>query len=94
MLKGMTSSVKLAADINWKELVKLTKGMTGAYLREVVASAILTFTFNSPDEEVILDNESLIHACKESRERMEKSKLDITYDKIPELKEDDKQAWG
>ena len=94
MLKGMTSDVKLAADIDWGELVKLTKGMTGAYLREVVASAILTFTFNSPDEEIILDNESLIDACKQSRERMEKSKVDITYDKMPELEKDDKQAWG
>ena len=94
MLKGMTSNVKLAADIDWGELVKLTDGMTGAYLREVVASAILTFTFNSPDEEIILDNESLIDACKQSRERMEKSKVDITYDKMPELEKDDKQAWG
>nr|AIF20698.1 ATPase AAA (ftsH, hflB) [uncultured marine group II/III euryarchaeote KM3_92_B07] len=94
MLKGMTSDVKLAADIDWDELVKLTKGMTGAYLREVVASAILTFTFNCQDEEVILDNESLIDACKESRERMEKSKVDITYEKMPELEKDDKQAWG
>ena len=94
MLTGMTSDVKLAADIDWDELVKLTKGMTGAYLREVVASAILTFTFNSPDEEIILDNESLIDACKQSRERMEKSKVDITYDKMPELEKDDKQAWG
>jgi cell division protease FtsH len=94
MLKGMTSNVKLAADIDWDELVKLTKGMTGAYLREVVASAILTFTFNSPDEDIILDNESLIDACKQSRERMEKSKVDITYDKMPELEKDDKQAWG
>jgi AAA+ superfamily predicted ATPase len=81
MLKGMTSNVKLAADIDWDELVKLTKGMSGAYLREVVASAILTFTFNSPDEEIILDNESLIDACKQSRERMEMSKVDM-------------QAWG
>ena len=94
MLKGMTSNVKLAADIDWDELVKLTKGMSGAYLREVVASAILTFTFNSPDEEIILDNESLIDACKQSRERMEKSKVDITYDKMPELEEDDETAWG
>ncbi len=94
MLKGMTSNVKLAADIDWGELVKLTDGMTGAYLREVVASAILTFTFNSPDEEIILDNESLIDACKQSRERMEKSKVDITYEKMPELEKDDKQAWG
>jgi len=94
MLKGMTSDVKLAADIDWGELVKLTDGMTGAYLREVVASAILTFTFNSPDEEIILDNESLIDACKQSRERMEKSKVDITYDKMPELEEDDETAWG
>jgi cell division protease FtsH len=94
MLKGMTSNVKLAADIDWDELVKLTKGMSGAYLREVVASAILTFTFNSPDEDIILDNESLIDACKQSRERMEKSKVDITYDKMPELEKDDKQAWG
>ena len=94
MLKGMTSNVKLAADIDWDELVKLTKGMSGAYLREVVASAILTFTFNSPDEDIILDNESLIDACKQSRERMEMSKVDITYDKMPELEKDDKQAWG
>ena len=94
MLKGMTSDVKLAADIDWEELVKLTKGMTGAYLREVVASAILTFTFDSPDEEVILDNGILIDACKQSRERMEKSKVDITYGKMPELEEDDEQAWG
>ena len=94
MLKGMTSNVKLAADIDWDELVKLTKGMTGAYLREVVASAILTFTFNSPDEEIILHNESLIDACKQSRERMEKSKIDITYEKIPEIEKDDETAWG
>jgi hypothetical protein len=25
---------------------------------------------------------------------MEKSKVDITYDKMPELEKDDKQAWG
>jgi SpoVK/Ycf46/Vps4 family AAA+-type ATPase len=94
MLSGMTSNVKLAADIDWDELVKLTKGMTGAYLREVVASAILTFTFNSPDEELILDNESLIDACKQSRERMEKSKIDITYEKMPEIEKDGETAWG
>lgn len=94
MLNGMTSNVKLAADIDWDELVNLTKGMTGAYLREVVASAILTFTFNRPDEDIILDNKSLIDACKQSRERMEKSKIDITYEKMPELEKDDKQAWG
>jgi len=41
-----------------------------------------------------LDNESLIDACKQSRERMEKSKIDITYEKMPEIEKDGETAWG
>ena len=94
MLINMLSNVKLSADINWDELAKLTKGMTGAYLREIVASAILSFTYDRPDEEVILDNSSLVTTCEETRDRLDRSKVDITYKKMPELEEGDETAWG
>jgi ATP-dependent 26S proteasome regulatory subunit len=94
MLTNMLSNMKLAADIDEDELAKLTKGMTGAYLREIVASAILSFTYDRPDEEVILDNSSLVTACEETRDRLDRSKVDITYNKMPELEEGDETAWG
>jgi hypothetical protein len=94
MLTNMLSNVKLAADIDEDELAKLTKGMTGAYIRGIVASAILSFTYDRPDEEVILDNSSLVTACEETRDRLDRSKVDITYNKMPELEEGDETAWG
>jgi SpoVK/Ycf46/Vps4 family AAA+-type ATPase len=94
MLKLMLMSVRTKNNIDYQSLVKMTHGMTGAYLREVVASAIMSFTYANPKKEVILSNTVLMEACKETKKRLDQGKPDITYTELPAMEVDDEQAFG
>jgi hypothetical protein len=94
MLIMMTRELNLADDINWDQIVKLTAEMSGAFLREVISLALITRVYEHGVNDIIIDQAAIVDSCNSTRERMSASKVDITYNKMPELSEDSKQSWG